>query len=225
MDREPPVTGDAPGGVHLSDKQVVFGVMAASMVVIVSFLCGVFVGRGVQAARPAPAAVGAAAPTIVADPELPASLAPTEPGASLPPDPLSYPDRLNRSEPVPESLKPAAPPQPPPEAAASEARGPRVDAPKASATRGAEPATPAASPRADSPLTVQVAAVRRRAEAQAIVDRLVKKGFPAYVFSPPGGDRTGGFRVRVGSYKTRAEAEAMAQRLTKEEQYKPWITR
>lgn len=224
MDREPSVTDDQPGGVHLTDKQVVFGVMAASMVVVVSFLCGVFVGRGVQAVRPAPVATGPAAPTVVADAELSTPLAATEPGGSLPADPLSYPERLNRPEPVPEALKPVAPPQPPPEAASAEARGARTDTSKTAATRGTEHA-PAASSRADGPLTVQVAAVRRRAEAQAIVDRLVKKGFPAYVYTPTGGDRTGGFRVRVGAYRTRAEAEAMALRLTKEEQYKPWITR
>jgi cell division septation protein DedD len=72
---------------------------------------------------------------------------------------------------------------------------------------------------------VQIAAVRRKAEAQAIVDKLVKKGYPAYVYTPPPGDRTGGFRVRVGWFKSREEAEAMASRLRKEEQYKPWIIR
>ena len=66
--------------------------------------------------------------------------------------------------------------------------------------------------------------MRRKAEAQTIVDRLKKKGFPAYVFVPPPGDPRGGFRVRVGSFKSRQEAAAMASRLQKEK-YSPWIIR
>jgi cell division septation protein DedD len=73
--------------------------------------------------------------------------------------------------------------------------------------------------------TVQVFAVRRKPEAQEIVDRLKKKGFPAYVWDPAPGDRLGGFRVRVGSFSSRQEAEAMATRLQKEEKFTPWITR
>jgi cell division septation protein DedD len=72
--------------------------------------------------------------------------------------------------------------------------------------------------------TVQVFAVRRKAEAQDLVGLLKKKGFPAYVFVPPPGDARGGFRVRVGSFKSRQEAAVMAARLQKEK-YQPWITR
>lgn len=219
MDHDAAVSGEHAGGIHLTDKQVVFGVMAASMVVVVAFLCGVFVGRGVQAARPLAEPGADAPPAFVADPELSAPVAVAEGGGALPPDNLTYPGRLNRPDPVPETLAP-----PPPEAAAADP-APRPARPPAGRGAGSVSAPASPSPRTDGALTVQVAAVRRRAEAQAIVNRLVKKGFPAYVYVPPGSDRTGGFRVRVGSYKTRAEAEAMALRLTKEEQYKPWITR
>jgi cell division septation protein DedD len=219
------MTEEQPRGVHLTDKHIVFGVMAASVAVVVAFLCGVFVGRGVQALRPLPSDSSMTAPVVPDAAGVPADI--DQPAASMPrdssgtptatPDALSYPDRLGKSELPPESLKletsEPGPPQPQPDASAdAEPAGGEA----ASAAAGAAPA---------GTLTVQIAAVRRRAEAQAIVDRLIRKGFPAYVFVPPGGDRAGGFRVRVGSYSSRSEAEAMAARLKKEEQYKPWITR
>jgi cell division septation protein DedD len=57
--------------------------------------------------------------------------------------------------------------------------------------------------------SVQVAAYDSRAGAEALVARLVKRGFAAHVASP--GPDTGPFRVRVGRWATRAEAAA-AQR-------------
>ena len=71
---------------------------------------------------------------------------------------------------------------------------------------------------------VQVAAVNVRGDADAIVKRLVSKGYAAYVQEPPNGTGTV-FRVRVGTFKTRREADLIAARLQKEEQIKPWVTR
>ena len=236
-------TEERTRGVHLTDKQIVFGVMTGSAVVVAAFLCGVFVGRGVQAARPAHADVPPLSAAVSPDPVTATDLdqggasAMGDGKAAIPRDPLSYPERVTKPGLMPESLAPGsvtppAPPDPQPDTAA-EATGDLRAGPAASAPPTTSPAagTPRTGPAVAGPaagagnLTVQVAAVRRKAEAQGIVDRLVKKGYPAFVYTPPSGDRAGGYRVRVGQFKSRAEAEAMAGRLKKEEQYKPWITR
>jgi cell division septation protein DedD len=72
---------------------------------------------------------------------------------------------------------------------------------------------------------VQVASLRDRSEADAIVKRLAGKGYPAFVLEPPAGGAAPIFRVRIGGYPTRAEAQEVGRRLEKEEQFQPWITR
>jgi cell division septation protein DedD len=212
-------------GLHLTDKHIVFAVMAATVVAVVAFLCGVFVGRGVLAARPSGPEPATLEGRVAPDVEAPATDVDAgaygeggNSAAAPPPEPVKYPDRLFTKEAPAETLKELPPssslPAPPPEAPADSA-GP--------------PATPPANRAAEEPgagnYTVQVAAVRQKAEAQRIVDRLKRRGFPAYVFVPSPGDRGDGFRVRVGSYKSRQEADTMAARLQKEEKYKTWITR
>ena len=74
---------------------------------------------------------------------------------------------------------------------------------------------------AGSGFVVQVAAVRKRDEAEVIARRLSAKGYPTFI-------TTAGpnFRVRVGKYDNRSEAEAVAGRLEREERVRrPWITR
>jgi cell division septation protein DedD len=218
---------DQARGVHLTDKQIVFGVMAATVVVVVAFLCGVFVGRGVLAVRPGAdtaMTAGAVVPDPVpatADTGIPAAAGQPATGAAGAGGPLSYPGRLTASEPLPETLPaaqaPVTPPEPPAESTGPDDTTAGVSAAAAVSNRPAE--TPTGG------FTVQVFAVRRKPEAQEIVDRLKKKGFPAYVWDPAPGDRLGGFRVRVGSFSSRQEAEAMATRLQKEEKFTPWITR
>ena len=71
---------------------------------------------------------------------------------------------------------------------------------------------------------VQITALRDRGEADAIVKRLVTKGYPAYVLNPlPGKPPV--YRVQVGRYKSRGDADRIAGRLKKEEQFSPWVTR
>ena len=77
---------------------------------------------------------------------------------------------------------------------------------------------------AGSGFSIQVAALREREEADAIVKRLAAKGYAAYVVNPAKG-APNMFRVRVGKFKDRSEADTVAARLQKEEQFKPWIVR
>jgi cell division septation protein DedD len=209
--------------IQLNGKQLVFLFMAATVVFVVIFLCGVLVGRGVR-----PESLVAATEPVTAQPtEVPAEPPPaasSEPVADAPPPAadgaLSYPDRLDSNEDAKETLKPAGErPRPAPDA-----DSPRVEpAPARSAT--AKPAGPAASTEPPGPgFAVQIAALRERAEAESIVQRLTGRGYSAYVLTPQSGGANV-YRVRVGKFKTRREAETIAGRLEKEEQFKPWIIR
>ena len=219
---------DESRGVHLSDKQLVFVFMASTVAAVVVFLFGVLVGRGVQLARgPLPDGGMAAASEVV--PDGTAMEAPVADGAprtasSVGGDDLSYPERLGKAPPA-EQVRPVPPP-------VGERPGatvpPEVPAePLAQAPADGPPAAAAPAARSSPALwTVQVAAVKRRDEADAIVKRLKTKGYDAFVFLPDIDDRFDGFRVRIGSYKDKRQADLLAERLLREEKrYKPWVTR
>jgi hypothetical protein len=196
--------------IQLSGKQLVFLFMATTVVSVVIFLCGVLVGRGVRADQaPLGALIGAGADTL-------GDVSPTSPDVrSVPGDAgalvddaasLTYFRRLESDAPVEEDLLVAAddPPAIPEPLPVTEAP------PEASASEG---------------FTVQVAALRGRADAQTIRDQLTGKGYPAYVLDPAPDAPAAVYRVRVGRYQERAEAEDVRRRLETEEQFKPWITR
>ena len=211
---------DEPRGVHLSDKQLVFVFMAATVTAVVVFLFGVLVGRGVQQARgPLPEEPGAAAQVLPDGASAEAPLADGVPkpgsGAAGGAEPFSYPARLGKTPPPEQTA--SAPPQPAEEA-------PRESAPPDVPAESVLPR--AAGGPADAPYTVQVAAVTRREEAEEIVRKLQARGHEAFVYVPEGGDRFGGFRVRIGSFTHKRDADALAQRLLREDKrYKPWVTR
>lgn len=230
---------------HLEGKQLVFLFMAAMAVVVVSFLFGVMVGRGVQAtdadlaaaAGPLEGSTTAAAPPSGSlDLSAPADEGTTEGTPSA--DTLTYFERLNSPAPVAETLvrepepqraaappPPPAPPVPAPEPGSGPQRAP--DAPEVAA-RTSVPPTAAARPAASigepagTGFMVQVMSVTERSDAETVAKRLASKGYPSFV--QPTSD--GHFRVRVGKYPDRGEAESVARRLEREEKYKePWVVR
>jgi cell division septation protein DedD len=236
-----PIPDEGFHEIQLNGKQLVFLFMAATVVSVVIFLCGVLVGRGVRAqlggvADNAPAnSVAETTPTQPATPA-PAPAAGSDPTTAAAPPPaadeLSYFNRLEKQTAPAEQLKPAperasastaaAPrtPPPPPPAAKEPARAP---APVAAAPPPAAAAASSAEP-AGQGFAVQIAALNVRGEADAIAKRLSSKGYAAYVLTPASGTPAV-FRVRVGKFNTRREAETVAARLQKEEQFKPWVTR
>ena len=241
--------------IQLNGKQLVFLFMASTVVAVVIFLCGVMVGRGVRAQRPADAleaSVDAATdPTAITQPAAPTAAAPSNaPVASQ--ETLTYPSRLEGSEPPEETLKPgsgsrdsgfaataprpaatiakaeplaakAAPPPAKPERAKTSLVVPPPALPKAAPAAAIASPAVAGEP-AGNGFVVQVAAVNDRREADTIAKRLAAKGYPSFVTTPPNGVPKM-FRVRIGKYPTRREAETIAARLEKEDQFKPWITR
>jgi cell division septation protein DedD len=130
------------------------------------------------------------------------------------PDELSYPERLRREGLPVETLQPTPIPDDPP--ALSEPT-PTAPAVSAEAPSLAEPVR--------AGFAVQVAALRARGAADAIVRRLVGKGYPADLLAPAQDAPATVYRVRVGTYTNRSEAEEVASRLEREERFKPWIIR
>jgi DedD protein len=220
--------------IQLNGKQLVFLFIAATVVSVVIFLCGVLVGRGVRAGQAAIADASPASTVVDTSPRQPATPpVPTPPGSDptaaaappAPPDDLSYFDRLQKPNAPAEQLKraterrtdlverparPEARENPPEQTPKEAAQAPVADAARAeSAGQG---------------FAVQIAALNVRSEADAIARRLSSKGYAAYVL-PPADGTPSVYRVRIGKFPTRREAETIAARLQKEEQFKPWVTR
>jgi cell division protein FtsN len=199
--------------IQLTNKQLVFYFLAGATGLVLSFLAGVMVGRGVD--QTASADVQATRPVIEDRIVTEEATTTTRPAAPLASD-LTYAQRLE-GEKQDESLeKPAS----------EKAAVPQTTvAPKAAAPATTKPA-PAATkaPAALATFTIQVGAFKDRASAESVVERLKKKGFSAYVVAPEGPDG-GLFNVRVGSYPARADAERIQAKLRDEEKFKPFIVR
>ena len=192
--------------IQLNGKQLIFLFMAATVVSVVIFLCGVMVGRGVRSGRGETSAS--------AELETPAQAAP----APIAPAPAPA-----SSAPAKAQAKPAAtaPAPAPPKAAAEKAAVAEKAAPKPEPPAPVDKDKPAAV--TSGGYAVQLTALRDRSEADAVVKRLAGKGYPAYVVNPlPGKPPV--YRVQVGRYQNRADADRIASRLQKEEQFSPWVT-
>lgn len=228
--------------IQLSNKQLVFYFMAGATGLILSFLAGVMVGRGVDQGADVQAARSAPAEERVVTEE-------TVKPAPPPAEELTYAQRLE-GEKADEGLekpgrtateKPAAP-----ATTAPAASGPAVAVAQAPATLSAQPAAtlprpPVAakpSPKPAAPVraadtaptvaakgqfTIQVGAFKDRASADTVMGRLKGKGFAAYVMPPATPD--GLFNVRVGSYGARPDAERVSTRLRDQEKFKPFIVK
>ena len=224
--------------IQLNGKQLVFLFMAATVVAVVIFLCGVMVGRGVPTRAAAPISSSEqAALDPTASLGLPATqtLATSDDAPLTAQETLTYPSLLEDPNPPAETLAPA--PEPPPPAPAPKPTV--VEQPKPAVAAVPKPVAPlpkpVASPEAPrlgsgqaaalaepsgNGFVVQVAATRQRLEAETIARRLSGKGYPVFVTTSGAN-----FRVRVGKFPDKREAESIAGRLEREERFKPWITR
>ena len=235
-------TDDGFHEIQLNGKQLVFLFMAATVVSVVIFLCGVLVGRGVRAERGAVAMADVPSadqiePTAGSGPALDTvGIHNAPPPAAVDERPSLF-DRLEKSDPKLDELKSPAPKTPPesrPAPVAVSTPPPAKPAPPPAAQPApptakpaptSAPAAPASRPAASgakSGFVVQLAALNSRSEADAMVKRLSAKGYGAFV-QMPAQNAPAIFRVRVGNYPTRGEAETAAARLEKESQFKPWI--
>lgn len=232
MSEIPHDTDDGFHEIQLSGKQLVFLFMATTVVSVVIFLCGVLVGRGVRvdAQAESPDAFAAAAPARAE--ETPGTANPTTAEPPAPPADsaaqLSYPNVLDekkarREEPPPPAPKAEAP-RPTTESKPASTPEPRVEPrnePKPERAASEAPAGASQSGR----WVVQIVALRDRGAANAIVQRLTGKGYPAFLVNPAPGSPAPVYKVQVGRYDDRNEAERIARRLEKEEKFNPWISR
>lgn len=227
--------------IQLNGKQLIFLFMAVTVVLVVTFLFGVLVGRGVREGGETPQI---ASTEVAPDPGLvsaadngsssagaSASQAPAAPSS----EELSYAERLLRDTPPEENLKAAPGASQPSEALAPVVQEPVAEKPPvprpAAGQTGATPvpapiiAAPASDPSGPG-YAVQVAAYRDRRDADTLAKQLSAKGYPAFVMAPVKGTSTALFRVRVGKYKTLKDAEAVEVRLqTAEQLTNAWIAR
>lgn len=228
--------------------------MAVTVVLVVTFLFGVLVGRDVRpSASPVEVAGAEVSPDVPPPGQTgqlgqqavaPAPESPVPPvassssssgaasGAAQPAEQLSYAERLLRDAPAEENLKPPAPAVREPVAAPPPAPKPTPAEPAATPPRTAAPtATPAAAAKVTPSdpsgpgFAVQVSIFPTRQEADGLVRQLVAKGYPAFVLDPAKGAAKPIYRVRVGKYRNRKDAEEIQARLEKNEQFTPWIAR
>ncbi len=200
------VQDDAFHEIQLNGKQLVFLFMVATVVSVVVFLCGVFVGRGVRAERAATVAEVSAVtsvttPDVVAPQEAAPAPAGSDPSAAAPPpavDELSYFNRLGKEGQPEENLraaveKPAGRPTAaaPNEKPGREAAPATQDVPVARATRAPGPSAPApnATGRSHQPAVNAASADPAFAEPAAT-----------------------GFTLQITALKERGEAESVARR-------------
>jgi hypothetical protein len=214
--------------IQLSGKELVFLFMATTIVAVMIFLCGVQVGRGVRSDRgsetgdtvasatPPPAAATPSQPVAAGGP--PAAEPPAP--APEPEDELSYAKRLQGEQPASaDKLKSPS--------STAQAPAPKVSAPPAQPRAAAPPPRPepAAAPQStgrQGGWIVQITALQDRAACATIAQRLVSKGYPAFVLDPAAGSPKI-YRVQVGGYPDRDKAEQAARRLAAEEQFKTYV--
>ena len=229
--------------IQLTNKQLVFYFMAGAAGLILSFLAGVMVGRGVEGGT-----ASASETRPVAEERVVAEASPAVAAATPAPSDYSYPQRLEADRPEegldrPRPGRTATPVATPPPAAARcvpRPLRPRLSPrrsrlpppqrprcrhlPRAAATRPAAPATgplPKALASSASGFAIQVGAFKDRASADTIVRSLKTRGLPAYAVAPAG--KSGAlFTVRVGVYRDRADAEAVQERL-RDDKFKPFV--
>jgi cell division septation protein DedD len=208
--------------IQLTNKQLVFYFMAGAAGLILSFLAGVMVGRGVESSAPGGVETRPVTEERVVAEQSPAAETPA-------PSDYSYPQRLESDRPEEGLERPGGAGRTP---AATPAPAPRTATPAATPKPTPAPALPTPPPPRAGPLpkalastasgfAIQVGAFKDKASADGVVKSLRARGLPAYAMAPAG--RSGGlFTVRVGVYRDRADAEAVQDRL-RDDKFKPYI--
>jgi len=190
--------------IQLSGKQLVFLFMSGVVLLVVVFLLGVDVGRGVRNAMGDVPISAEAAPPATALTEEP--VAGAEPGKAAEPE-LSYHEML-LGEGAPPAIDPAKP--------TAETAPPPVDETVPQPTATPAPSATAAPPAGRGAWFLQTGAYSTQAVADGQVAKLKQLDVPAFVLAPEAGTAVKFFRVRVGPYTDRAEAEQVKGRIARQ---------
>ncbi len=194
--------------IQLTNKQLVFYFMAGATGLILSFLAGVMVGRGldggeVQASRP------------LQEDRIVAEEAPLRPSPAPAAGDLSYAQRLESEKPD-ESLErpkpsPMASAVPPPEKASlAQARAPGKASPAPVASAPA-PAPPRPAPSAAGASAAQPSPPPKRAAESA--PKPGPAGTGAHKTAEAAKPTPGTFTIQVGAFKDKATADSVVARL------------
>jgi hypothetical protein len=171
--------------IQLSSKQVVFLFMAGAVALVGTFLLGVSVGQGVGGAEPA---VKPTPPVAVGD-----QSAPLPPPTTVEPGSIQYPLTLQKkddgtaSKPVTSTPQPSPTPEPK-----------TTPTPTPAAKPAAPVVTPAPAPSAAGDLYVNVDSFSDKGNAERRIADLKRKGFPAKLYTAPGGSAR--YKARLGPF-------------------------
>jgi cell division septation protein DedD len=218
-----PTQDDGFHEIQLNGKQLVFLFMAATVVSVVIFLCGVLVGRGVRAERgsgtettamnDAPADITPTQPPPPVTPP-PAGSDPTTAAPPPPVDDFTYPKRLEQVNQAAEELRPAQKATSTTSAVPAVASAPAPSPAKATATNAVGAKAAAPTPKTAAPTTMPTPALvpaAAPAPSSAANDRGPAPVAAAADAQPPAGQ---GYVVQVTALNVRSEADAIAKHLT-----------
>ncbi len=203
-------------GIHeisLNGKTLVFIFMATTVVLVVTFLLGVMVGRGARELQVLSTEIltgDVLEEDLVEEFEIAPEVVLSEDETVQTGD-LSYPGRLTSPDVIQESVNPDS--ELIEEVLPSEAESSITEQP---------PLTSLSLESVRVGFTVQVTAVRNREDAEAMLEQLRSDDYPAYLLEPNGPEEL--YRVRVGQNLDQKEADDMRRRL-EEAQFQAWITR
>jgi cell division protein FtsN len=222
----PPTPDDGFHEIQLNGKQLVFLFMAATVVSVVIFLCGVLVGRGVRAERTvAQVAALNEAPTPDILPSEPAASpsaiqAGADPRTAAPPAPVDEKSTTVSEDIRPDSAKAAEAR----EAAGKPAPAPSGAKPEKASSKPTEKSAktekaggkPVAEKSTDKPVekAVEKPAPKPIAEPIAAASSATKEPTPAASPSPSSAAATSsdGYAVQVAAVNARNDADAIAKR-------------
>ena len=199
--------------ISLNGKTLVFIFMATTVLLVVTFLLGVLVGRGareLQGLNQKVLTSDVAEEDLVEEFEMaPEGVLPEDETVQM--GDLSYPGRLTSPDVMQESVNPDS--------------GLIEEVLPSEVESIITEQTPLAGSSLESVkvgFTVQVTAVRSREDAEAMLEQLLSDDYPAYLLEPNAPAEL--YRVRVGQYQDQKEADDMQRRL-EEAQFPAWITR
>jgi len=163
-------------------------------------VCALFFGLGYSLGRKSEPTIASASTAVV--PQASSNTSKGSGGSTGAAAPMTFYKAVEQKEATPELTPPA------------DAKTDTTAAPPANASSAQAPANNAADPSTTVPSAgyfVQVAAVSKQEDADALVDALKKKDYPAFVASAAATDKL--FRVQLGPFSEVKDAEAMRTKL------------
>ncbi len=207
----------------LSARHMILLFLAGVAVCGVFFSLGFLVGYNERLSGSAPVTERVSTPGIV-----PPTVNPPAESASAPHQVAVAGQAPANPAPVTDARLAASPGGNPPESSAKTPAAPATPppaAPAATTKPGTNPQkTPVAAPDAvGQGITLQVAALRTKQDAEALVNILKGRSYPVFLVTPEYAHADDNlFRVQVGPFKTREEAEKVRAKLS-QEGFKPFI--